>query len=544
MPSTVEILFPPVPLATRNTLQTVAELRAEDSTLIDQFTEVLVVGIGFYNYSPSSLAVDNGTSVLKPDDLTSLQAGRWLLVNILNTSNINFTADDALAEMRTLQSKLGDWVNVLDFHDSADGDNLTTAMQNAIYFAFLGDARLQLQLPPGVWKCDAQFLVPRQVWIRGAGLNVTILNFEDASSVNATMKGAFSFGTNATLTAYDPAYGTKVQGPSSFGSSGGSDFSEISDMTIYLDGSVLQYGLWTAGRLFAANIFCIAGGFKTTAGTLIEGVGTVTGNANGSTYYNCQAILPVEHGYFFDGTDANACTITAPDVFGPANTAYFDASFLGNTYDSPRCDPAGTGLVGYHTEGAANRTVFHGPYCENGFATANWDVALPSLIIAPKGQMPAAVSGKNCVLTASDSAGLVTGGQFNFVADLNGSAFGSSSIPATRAFPFGVYIRGQGGNGDIYQLVSQGGQVGPDPSYGAGVSLIKRGGVSGTNYQLMYLGDAANMPSFPVDFMLPNQRTPASASAAGTKGEVCADASFIYVCTATNTWKRVAIATW
>ena len=39
-------------------------------------------------------------------------------------------------------------------------------------------------------------------------------------------------------------------------------------------------------------------------------------------------------------------------------------------------------------------------------------------------------------------------------------------------------------------------------------------------------------------------RTPASASATGAVGEICWDTSYIYVCTATNTWKRVAIATW
>jgi hypothetical protein len=37
---------------------------------------------------------------------------------------------------------------------------------------------------------------------------------------------------------------------------------------------------------------------------------------------------------------------------------------------------------------------------------------------------------------------------------------------------------------------------------------------------------------------------PASASATGSEGQVSWDASYIYVCTATNTWKRVAIATW
>ena len=39
-------------------------------------------------------------------------------------------------------------------------------------------------------------------------------------------------------------------------------------------------------------------------------------------------------------------------------------------------------------------------------------------------------------------------------------------------------------------------------------------------------------------------RTPASASATGAEGEIAWDADYIYICTATDTWKRVAIATW
>lgn len=37
---------------------------------------------------------------------------------------------------------------------------------------------------------------------------------------------------------------------------------------------------------------------------------------------------------------------------------------------------------------------------------------------------------------------------------------------------------------------------------------------------------------------------PATAAAAGQVGEQASDTGFIYICTATNTWKRVAIATW
>jgi hypothetical protein len=39
-------------------------------------------------------------------------------------------------------------------------------------------------------------------------------------------------------------------------------------------------------------------------------------------------------------------------------------------------------------------------------------------------------------------------------------------------------------------------------------------------------------------------RTPASAAATGAVGEICWDANYIYVCTATNTWKRSALSTW
>lgn len=45
-------------------------------------------------------------------------------------------------------------------------------------------------------------------------------------------------------------------------------------------------------------------------------------------------------------------------------------------------------------------------------------------------------------------------------------------------------------------------------------------------------------------YMVLPTNTPASASAAGLKGSVAWDASFIYVCVDKDTWKRAAIATW
>ena len=60
-------------------------------------------------------------------------------------------------------------------------------------------------------------------------------------------------------------------------------------------------------------------------------------------------------------------------------------------------------------------------------------------------------------------------------------------------------------------------------------------GTSTPTEQLDLSGDAIRIRT---------DQTPASATATGTAGTVCWDASYIYVCTATNTWKRVAISTW
>lgn len=63
------------------------------------------------------------------------------------------------------------------------------------------------------------------------------------------------------------------------------------------------------------------------------------------------------------------------------------------------------------------------------------------------------------------------------------------------------------------------------------------------------LGVGTNAPTAPLDvngntLRLRAARTPASATAAGNPGDICWDASFIYVCVATNTWERAPIASW
>lgn len=55
----------------------------------------------------------------------------------------------------------------------------------------------------------------------------------------------------------------------------------------------------------------------------------------------------------------------------------------------------------------------------------------------------------------------------------------------------------------------------------------------------LYLYDGTNDLEIAV-----NAGVPASTAATGFAGQVAWDDSYFYICTATDTWKRVAVATW
>jgi len=56
--------------------------------------------------------------------------------------------------------------------------------------------------------------------------------------------------------------------------------------------------------------------------------------------------------------------------------------------------------------------------------------------------------------------------------------------------------------------------------------------------------DDADLATARATLQMGVNKTPASASAVGIAGEIAWDTDYIYVAVATNTWKRVAIATW
>ena len=63
------------------------------------------------------------------------------------------------------------------------------------------------------------------------------------------------------------------------------------------------------------------------------------------------------------------------------------------------------------------------------------------------------------------------------------------------------------------------------------------------------LGLGTNSPSCLLDLntnklRLRTAKTPSAANDSGSAGDICWDSGYVYVCVATNTWKRAALATW
>ncbi len=80
---------------------------------------------------------------------------------------------------------------------------------------------------------------------------------------------------------------------------------------------------------------------------------------------------------------------------------------------------------------------------------------------------------------------------------------------------------------------------GNDPDLDQAMMISKEGDV--------HIGSGS--PSHKLDiegnvFRLRSSRTIANSTATGTQGEISWDANYIYVCTATDTWMRAALATW
>lgn len=121
--------------------------------------------------------------------------------------------------------------------------------------------------------------------------------------------------------------------------------------------------------------------------------------------------------------------------------------------------------------------------------------------------------------------------------DINGGTIDGVTIGATSA----PTVNNIDINGGTLDGVTIGGS-----SAGAGTfTSLNSNGISDSGASTALSITSAGIVSIHSDQVsVLSSKTPASASDTGTTGAICWDSSYIYVCVATDTWKRVAIATW
>jgi len=144
--------------------------------------------------------------------------------------------------------------------------------------------------------------------------------------------------------------------------------------------------------------------------------------------------------------------------------------------------------------------------------------------------------------------GSITNNSFSIVRNnINRLDFFSTSM---------VILDGSGQNIAVWDVSNQRLDVLNTPNSGPGSSsarisgttadswLNSNGGNLGLGTRSPAISAGAGLHMAGSTMRLGTSRTPASAGATGNVGEICWDANHIYVCIATNTWRRIAHATW
>ncbi len=263
-----------------------------------------------------------------------------------------------------------------------------------------------------------------------------------------------------------------------------------------VDLTLAYFGHATAGSRYWRIGAYDNGGTAWQAGTLM-GTVTISGNTTSALYLNAAA-------------DGNGAEIQ----FQKAGTQKWNLTSVGTSHD-----------FRLYNNGGTNRYDLTVAY-------ATGDTALTSTTEATTG-------GAGSLTTAGGiyAAKKIIGA--GTIRAATGFGAGADGVSGVRYYG---YV-GAGSNNEFIRA-----QVGTQGSFGMIIDdttrLVRFVDNAGPTNRLTLDLPTGNLTLPTGQLAVSTAKTPASATDTGTAGTICWDANYIYVCTATNTWKRVAIATW
>lgn len=169
-------------------VDSVADLRAVPVSGLADNDAYLIARTGLYSFDSDSLETDDGVAVIKPNALTPLQAGRWILAGSDLYARATFITNLASATgatlvgygNRTVDAVLDESIRVLDYYLTGDAGDYGPAISRA----FAAAQGALVTMPGGTYaiKTPINYLpyssgpfVPGPK-LRGAGKDVTILD--------------------------------------------------------------------------------------------------------------------------------------------------------------------------------------------------------------------------------------------------------------------------------------------------------------------------------------------------------------------------------
>jgi hypothetical protein len=316
-----------------------------------------------------------------------------------------------------------------------------------------------------------------------------------------------------------------------------------------LDGASFADTTFTGQSLFAAGsaaapAIAAAGGVDTglffpganAVGVATAGVERMLIDAAGNTTLSGDVTMGTTNTLVWD-TSAGALNMNRSQNYIVANAG----DLIVNTFDDFFLRTGAS----YTTRLAALDTGDILLYLDNGTTEgARWDASAGRLGIgtafpAYDLDVTGDVRASNQLLVGSSGGSFA--GDDNLIKPALGSAYlnikgGSGRAKIALSNDFIALIAGNSGGSIRFQ-------TGASTSI-AGGTLVAQFNADGQFLLGTTVAGASKLVVADDSIQLNNSKTPATAAATGTTGQIAWDASFLYVCTAPDTWKRAAIATW